>query len=124
MDFIISMENPSDVPPDDLYIHSFMRMLPGSVKPNIYTAKDRKDMEDIFCFAVAVAGTQDALRDRPFPLLYAEPISPLLIPEISAENNLLCWEGNSKGLYSFAQQMPRPPITRPGRSRSATPNAW
>ena len=85
LDFVMSMGNPSNVPPDDLYVHSFMRMLRGSVKPNVYTAKDRKDMEDIYRIAVAVAGGEDALRASPFLLLYAEPISPLLIPEESLQ---------------------------------------
>jgi trimethylamine--corrinoid protein Co-methyltransferase len=56
MDFIMSMGNPSEVPPDDLYIHEFISMIRGSVKPNVYTAKNRKDMEDIYRIAVAVAG--------------------------------------------------------------------
>ena len=99
MDFIMSMGNPSDVPPDDLYIHSFMRMLRGSVKPNIYTAKDRNDMEDIYRIAVAVAGSEDALRERPFLLLYAEPISPLLIPEESLQKLIFCAEKGIPGAY-------------------------
>ena len=99
MDFIMSMGNPSDVPPDDLYIHSFMRMLRGSVKPNIYTAKNRKDMEDIYRIAVAVPGSEDALRERPFLLLYAEPISPLLIPEESLQKLIFCAEKGIPGAY-------------------------
>ena len=38
IDFIMSMGSPSDVPIDDLYVHSFIRMIRGSVKPNVYTA--------------------------------------------------------------------------------------
>jgi trimethylamine--corrinoid protein Co-methyltransferase len=99
LDFIMSMGNPSDVPPDDLYIHSFMQMLRGSVKPNIYTAKNRKDVEDIFRIAVAVAGGEQALREKPFFLLYAEPISPLLIPEESLQKVIFCAEKGIPGAY-------------------------
>ncbi|MGD8998660.1 MAG: trimethylamine methyltransferase family protein, partial [Anaerolineae bacterium] len=73
IDFIMSMGNPSDVPPDDLYIHEFVGMIRGSVKPNVYTAKDRADVEDIYRIAAAVAGGEQALREKPFFLLYAEP---------------------------------------------------
>ena len=97
IDFIMSMANPSDVPPDDVYIHAFIGMLRGSTKPNVYTAKDHKDMEDIHRIAVAVAGGEEALREKPFLLQYAEPISPLLIPEESLQKIIFCAE---KGIPS------------------------
>jgi trimethylamine--corrinoid protein Co-methyltransferase len=90
IDFIMSMSNPSDVPPDDLYIHEFAGMIRGSVKPNVYTAKDRADVEDIYRIAAVVAGGEQALRERPFFLLYAEPISPLMIIEESLQKLIFC----------------------------------
>ncbi|MDY7078960.1 MAG: trimethylamine methyltransferase family protein [Chloroflexota bacterium] len=99
MDFIMSMGNPSEVPPDDLYIHEFIRMIRGSVKPNIYTAKNRADMEDIYRIAVSVAGSEQALREKPFLLLYAEPISPLLIPEESLQKLIFCAEKGIPAAY-------------------------
>ncbi len=92
IDFIMSMGNPSDVPPDDLYIYEFAGMIRGSVKPNVYTAKDRADVEDIYRIATAVAGGEDALREKPFFLLYAEPISPLMIIEESLQKLIFCAE--------------------------------
>jgi trimethylamine--corrinoid protein Co-methyltransferase len=99
IDFIMSMGNPSDVPPDDPYIHEFISMIRGSVKPNIYTAKDRGDVEDIYRIAVAVAGSEQALREKPFLLLYAEPISPLLIPEESLQKLVFCAEKGIPACY-------------------------
>jgi trimethylamine--corrinoid protein Co-methyltransferase len=99
IDFVMSMANPSDVPPDDLYVHAFMSMLRGSTKPNIYTAKNRRDMEDIYRIAVAVAGSEKALREKPFFLLYAEPISPLLILEESLQKVIFCAEKGVPGAY-------------------------
>jgi trimethylamine--corrinoid protein Co-methyltransferase len=92
IDFIMSMSNPSDVPPDDLYIHEFAGMIRGSVKPNVYTAKDRDDVEGIYRIAAAVVGGEQALRERPFFLLYAEPISPLMIIEESLQKLIFCAE--------------------------------
>ncbi len=106
IDFVMSMGNPSDVPPDDLYIHEFIRMIRGSIKPNIYTAKNRADMEDIYRIAAAVAGGEGALREKPFFMLYAEPISPLLFPEESLQKLIFCAEKGIPAAY--------PPSTNTG----------
>jgi trimethylamine--corrinoid protein Co-methyltransferase len=92
IDFVMSMASPSDTPTDDLYIHAFINMIRGSVKPNVYTAKDRKDMEAIYQIAVAVAGGETELRERPFLMHYAEPISPLYIIEESLQKHIFCAE--------------------------------
>jgi trimethylamine--corrinoid protein Co-methyltransferase len=92
IDFIMSMGTPSDVPTLDHYLHSFVAMIRGSVKPNIYTALDRADMEDIYQIACAVAGGEVELRERPFMMLYAESISPLLYNDESVDKLLFCAE--------------------------------
>jgi trimethylamine---corrinoid protein Co-methyltransferase len=92
IDFIMSMANPSDVPADDLYIHAFIHMLRGSIKPNVYTAQNRKDMEDIHRIAAATVGGEQALREKPILLHYAEPISPLYIIEESLQKHIFCAE--------------------------------
>jgi trimethylamine--corrinoid protein Co-methyltransferase len=97
--FVMSMGNPSDVPPEDLYLHEFIRMLRGSVKPNVFTAKDREDVEDIYRVAAAVMGGEEALRQKPILLLYAEPISPLLVPEESLQKVIFCAEKGVPAAY-------------------------
>ncbi len=92
IDFIMSMGNPSDVPALDIYIHEFVSMIEGSVKPNVYTANNRADMEDIYRIACAVAGGETPLREKPFMMLYAESISPLLYPDESVDKLLFCAE--------------------------------
>ncbi len=92
IDFVMSMSNPSDVYADDLYLHSFVRMLRGSVKPNLYTVQNRKDLEDIYRIGVAIAGGEQELRDKPFFLQYAEPISPLYLIEESLQKLVFCAE--------------------------------
>ena len=92
IDFIMSMGTPSDGPTLDHYLHSFIQMIRGSVKPNIYTAVDRADMEDIYYIACAVAGGETALREKPFMMLYAESISPLLYNDESVDKLMFCAE--------------------------------
>jgi trimethylamine--corrinoid protein Co-methyltransferase len=99
LDFVMSMSNPSDVEIDDLYLHAFMGMLRGSTKPIVYTAQDRKDMEAIYRISTAVAGDEKALREKPFLLQYAEPISPLLIPEESLQKIIFCAEKGIPSCY-------------------------
>jgi trimethylamine--corrinoid protein Co-methyltransferase len=99
IDFVMSMGNPSDVPEDDLYIHAFVRMLRGSVKPNVYTAQNRADMEDIHRIAAAVMGGEEALREKSILLHYAEPISPLFIIEESLQKHIFCAEKGIPAAY-------------------------
>jgi trimethylamine--corrinoid protein Co-methyltransferase len=89
---VMSMGVPCDVAPLDHYLHSFIAMVRGSVKPMVYTARDRRDMEDIYEIACAIAGGQERLREKPFMLHYAEPISPLLYPPESVDKLLFCAE--------------------------------
>lgn len=106
IDFVMGMGVPSDVPALDHYLHSFIAMLRGSVKPIVYTANDRRDMEDIYRIACAVAGGEAALRERPFLLLYVEPISPLLLNDESVDKLMFCAE---KGIPTAF-----PPSANPG----------
>ncbi len=92
IDFIMSMGTPSDVPTMDHYLHSFIAMIRGSVKPNVYTANNREDMADIYRIACAVVGGEAELREKPFMMLYAESISPLLYPDESVDKLLFCAE--------------------------------
>jgi trimethylamine--corrinoid protein Co-methyltransferase len=92
IDFIMSMATPSDVPILDHYLHSFIHMIRGSAKPNVYTARDRADLEEIHRIASAVAGGEAELRERPFMMLYGESISPLLYNDESVDKLLFCAE--------------------------------
>lgn len=99
IDFVMSMGVPTDVPVNDTYIYEFISMIRGSLKPNVYTARDYRDMEDIYRIAVAVAGDEQSLREKPFLLHYAEPISPLLIPEESLQKIIFCAEKGIPATY-------------------------
>ena len=99
IDFIMSMGSPSDVPAESLYLHSFIRMLRGSVKPNDYTAENRRDMEDMYRIAAAVVGGEQILREKPIMLHYAEPISPLFIIEESLQKIIFCAEKGIPSAY-------------------------
>jgi trimethylamine--corrinoid protein Co-methyltransferase len=97
--FVMSMGVPSDVPVNETFLQGFIHMIRGSAKPNVYTAQDRRDMEDIYRIAAAVAGDEKTLQEKPFLLLYAEPISPLLINEESLQKIIFCAEKGIPSAY-------------------------
>ena len=91
IDFIMSMSNPSDVP-DDLYIHEFAQMIRGSVKPNVYTAKDLAGRGGHLPHRRR--GSWERANPAGKTLLPAirEPISPLMIIEESLQKLIFCAE--------------------------------
>jgi len=99
INFTMSMGNPSDVPAMDIYVHEFISMIRGSVKPTVYTANNRADMEDIYRIACAAAGGETELREKPFLMFYGEPISPLLYPDESVDKLLFCAEKGIPATY-------------------------
>lgn len=92
IDYAMTMGVPRDVPIDDVFVHGFIEMLRGCTKPLVYTAGNMQDMEDIHRISAAVAGGEEAFRQRPFLLHYAEPISPLLFPPEAVDQVIFCAE--------------------------------
>jgi trimethylamine---corrinoid protein Co-methyltransferase len=98
IDFVMSLGLASDVPSAS-YVHQFEAMTLNTAKPILYTAKDRRDVEDILAMAEAIAGSREALAARPFLVLYAEPSSPLQHSEEAVEKLLLCAERRMPVMY-------------------------
>jgi trimethylamine--corrinoid protein Co-methyltransferase len=90
IDFVMSMGVSTDVNPMYHYVHGIAAMIRGSVKPIVFTANGLQDMQAIYEIACAAAGGAENLLEKPFLLLYAEPISPLLFIEESVDKLLFC----------------------------------
>jgi trimethylamine---corrinoid protein Co-methyltransferase len=78
IDFLGSYALPHDAPTNVMYIDSFKAQLENSTKPIFYTAAGTEDISIINEMAAAVAGGVEALREKPFHIHYAEPLTPLL----------------------------------------------
>ena len=78
IDFLGSYALPYDSPTNLLYIDSFKAQLENSIKPIFYTAAGAGDIAIINEMAAAVVGGREALKEKPFHIHYAEPITPLL----------------------------------------------
>lgn len=99
IDFVMSMGMSSDVPVHTSYLHSFEAMALNTIKPIVYTANDRQDVEDIIEMSEILAGSPEALRANPFMILYSEPSSPLQHSETALQKMLLCAEKRVPVMY-------------------------
>ena len=102
IDFIMSFAHPSDFPADRAYLLSFQSMVTHSTKPIVCTAHCREDLETIRAIAKTIRQGSGELRDRPYFIHYAEPISPLKHPFDSLDKLLFCAEKGIPVIYSPA----------------------
>ncbi|MDX2446296.1 MAG: trimethylamine methyltransferase family protein [Desulfobacterales bacterium] len=102
IDFIMSFAHPQELHPDMAYLESFRCMAANSVKPIVNTAKDRNDLEAMWEISKIIRGSETALRQKPYTIQYAEPISPLKHPHASMDKLIFCAEKGIPVIYSPA----------------------
>lgn len=102
LDFVMSFAHPGDIPPGLAYLASFKAMLENTTKPLVTTAAGHDDLAAMCDMAAAVRGGDRALRERPWILHYAEPVSPLRHPAPGLDKLLLCAERGVPVVYSPA----------------------
>lgn len=102
LDFIMSFAHPSEIPPRQSYLHSFLAMTEYSTKPIVCTAECRDDLSEMWEIARILRGSEEALVSQPYFIHYAEPISPLKHPNHSLEKLLFCAEKRIPVIYSPA----------------------
>lgn len=100
LDFVMSMALPKDVAPETLYPTVFAEMVRNTTKPLVTTLTTLEDLRRIHRIGCAVAGGAEALAERPFFLVYLEPISPLRVERSIAERLLFCAEKNIPLLFA------------------------
>jgi len=77
LDFVMPVGIISDRPTGVADIHAVDATLCNTVKPVVFTAHNRETFQVSIELASAVTGGLEALQQRPFICLYAEPTSPL-----------------------------------------------
>ena len=93
IDFIASHAFPQDVPGNLAFMAEFKALITHSPKPVYFTAAARQDLDYIIAMAAAAAGGHKRLRENPFLIHYAEPMSPL-VHSSGAVDKLLCCADN------------------------------
>ncbi|MCP4693014.1 MAG: trimethylamine methyltransferase [Desulfobacterales bacterium] len=90
IDFIASNAFPLDVPGNLAFIAEFKALVENSAKPVYFTAGGAGDLSVILEMAAEVLGGEERLREKPFIIHYAEPISPLVHSAGAVDKLLLC----------------------------------
>jgi trimethylamine--corrinoid protein Co-methyltransferase len=92
IDFVMCMGIASDVDREVAELHHFAAMMRNTTKPIVYTALDLAAAGDLLEMASVVAGGEDAFRQRPFAIMYIEPVSPLGFAADDMDKLLFCAE--------------------------------
>ncbi len=90
IDFIASHAFPNEISTNLAYLAEFKAQVENSAKPVYFTAAAADDLAYIIEMAAAIAGGREKLRQKPFMVHYAEPISPLTHSEGALKKLFMC----------------------------------
>lgn len=79
--WVMPMGSCQDVPSISADLHEFVATVTQTTKPIVFIGYSARGTEIVYEMAAQVAGGEDALRRKPFVILYPEPISPLVFPD-------------------------------------------
>lgn len=102
IDFIMSFAHPHELPPQVAYLASFEAMASNSIKPIVNTAEGKRDLAAMWEISRIIRGGEKELREKPYWVQYAEPISPLKHPFSSVDKLIFCAQTGSPVIYSPA----------------------
>jgi trimethylamine---corrinoid protein Co-methyltransferase len=89
IDWVMPMGSVQDVPAKSAELHEFFATVTNTTKPIVFLAYSPRGTELIFEMASRIAGGKEQLREKPFLVLYPEPISPFIMPEDVADRILV-----------------------------------
>lgn len=100
IDFVESLGTVSDVNWNLADVYEFAEMIANTGKPIVAWSYTGDTCRDIHQIAVAVAGGEDAFRQRPNYIFYAEPLSPLQSDHDAADKLLYCAKNRIPIVYT------------------------
>ncbi len=103
IDWVMPMGSCQDVPSLAADIHEFTAVVTHTTKPIVFIGYSPRGTELVYQMAAEVAGGVDRLREKPFLILYPEPISPLVCPADVVERIFLAAD-------LFMPQVPGPAV--------------
>lgn len=99
IDFVMSMGAISDKPTSTSDLHQFQAMMFNTEKPIVCSSYTLQSVQDIVKMASIVRGSEEALRTRPFLLLFACPSSPLFHTKEAIQKLLFCADRGIPAVY-------------------------
>jgi trimethylamine--corrinoid protein Co-methyltransferase len=116
IDFVMSGAYPDGMDAQEAYPRQFRAMIPATTKPLVMTAGGVETVEPMWKMACAVRGGEQALREKPYFIMYNQPVTPLKHPFETVDKLLFCAD---KGVPSTYCPSPvaggTAPITTPGQ---------
>jgi len=89
IDWVMPMGSSQDVPALAADLYEFEAVVTNTTKPIVFIGYSPKGVEMVYEMAAEVAGGLDQLQEKPFVVLYPEPITPLVMPPEVAERILI-----------------------------------
>ena len=86
IDYVMSLGLIGDVEPNLAPVYEFAEMVANTTKPVLPWAYSPENVADIYEIALAIAGSQEALRRRPFFAFFATYQSPLVHTDLDLAN--------------------------------------
>ncbi len=90
IDWVMPFGSVVDVPGLTPDIYEFDAVVHNTLKPVVCCGYSGRGTELVFEMAAAVAGGMDHLVERPFVIMYPEPISPLVFSEMVVDRMFTC----------------------------------
>ena len=80
IDWVMPMGSVQDVPSIAAELHEFVATVCHTTKPVVFLSYSPRGMELVYDMAREVAGSDQALVEKPFLVSYPEPITPMVMP--------------------------------------------
>jgi trimethylamine--corrinoid protein Co-methyltransferase len=99
IDFVMSGAYPDGMEAQEAYPRQFRAMIPATTKPLVMTAGGVETVEPMWRMACAVRGGADALRAKPYFVMYKQPVTPLSHPFETVDKLLFCADHGIPSTY-------------------------
>jgi len=81
IDWVMPMGTAQDVPGDAAEVHEIQALFSNTTKPAVFIGYSALGCEYVYEMAAVIAGGRENLRQKPFLIVYPEPIAPLFFPD-------------------------------------------
>ncbi len=99
IDFVMSGAYPDGMDAQEAYPRQFRAMIEATTKPLVMTAGGVETVDPMYRLAVEVRGGVDALREKPYFVMYNQPVSPLKHPFETVDKLLYCADRGIPSTY-------------------------
>jgi len=85
IDWVMPMGTAQDVPGDAAEVYEIPALFSNTTKPAVFIGYSGLGCEYVYEMAAVIAGGMEALSQKPFLIVYPEPIAPLFFPDTVIE---------------------------------------